>query len=295
MPSRRLLAAVFVLLTGPVFDAAPAVARDGSEHALADEVPGVELPDAELPGEEEGEDEAEAPVRLYGEVGLVSDYVDRGISNSDEKPALQGGLTLEFDLGREDGSLAYFDLWGSNVDFDDGDEARAEVDLSFGVWAPLGESGFDVDVAATYITYPGADSDLDYNYVEFPMALGYTVTDDLYLGLGYTFAPDYSGSVGRAHYAEATASWSLPWLQESWPLALDARLGRQWFESNSMAGLDDYLDWGLGLTLTLGRVDLGLHYTDTSLSRGDCYGGSDTCAARVVLSAVVSFGPFAPD
>ncbi|MEZ5862118.1 MAG: TorF family putative porin [Geminicoccaceae bacterium] len=287
MPLHRSTPAALALLalaTVLAFDTAPAVAEDGSEDAVADEVPGDDVLDDDA--DEDGDGES---VWLYGEIGLVSDYVDRGISNSDERPALQAGLTYEFDLRLEHEAIAYLDLWGSNVDFDDGGEARVEVDLSFGLAAPLGESGFDVDVAATYIAYPGADGDLDYNYVEFPMALGYTVTDDLYLGLGYSFAPDYSGSVGRAHYVEATASWSLPWLQDSWPLALDARLGRQWFQSNSMAGLDDYFDWGLGVTLTLGRFDLGLHYTDTNLGRNDCYGGSDACAARLVLSAVARF------
>ena len=233
--------------------------------------------------------EEDGPVRLQGELGLVSDYVDRGISNSDGRPALQGGLTSELDLDSEGNAVAYLDIWGSSVDLDDGGEARVELDLSVGLASTLGDSGLDVDVAATYILYPGADGDLDYNYVEFPLALGYTVRDDLYLNLGYTFAPDYSGNVGRAHYFEALASWTLPLPGDEWPVTLDTRLGHQWFESNSMAGLDDYLDWGLGLTLTLARIDLGLHYTETSLGRSDCYDGSDACGARLVLSAAVRF------
>ncbi len=233
--------------------------------------------------------EEDAPVRLEGELGLVSDYVDRGISNSDGRPALQGGLTYGFPLGSASDTALYLDIWGSSVDLDDGGEARVELDLSIGVTATLGAGGPDVDAAVTWVLYPGADGDLDYNYVELPLAVGYAVRDDLYLGLGYSFAPDYSGNVGRAHYLEAIAGWTLPLPDEAWPVTLDARLGRQWFESNSMAGLDDYLDWGLGLTLTLGHLDLGLHYTETSLGRSDCYDGSDACGARFVLSAVARF------
>lgn len=284
-PCVLALALLAMLLVGAApHDGRGEMAPAGPDGVAPDGVPVID----EAAEDEAAEDEA-ASVRLHGELGLVSDYVDRGISNSDERPALQGGLTYEFDLRLDNEATAYLDLWGSNVDFDDGGEARVELDLSVGVAAPLGESGFDVDVAATYIVYPGADGDLDYNYVEFPLALGYAVTDDVSLGLGYTFAPDYSGDVGRAHYVEALASWALPCASESWPITLDARLGRQWFESNSMAGLDDYLDWGMGLTLALGRVDLGLHYTDTSLGRNDCYGGSDACGARLVLSAVARF------
>jgi len=272
MPFLALLGILGVPLDGR--SETPDVATD---EAVIDEV------------DEEAEEEEGESTWLYGEVGVVSDYVDRGISNSDERPALQAGLTYEFDLGLDQEATGYLDLWGSNVDFDDGGEARVELDFSAGLAAPLGESGFDVDVAATYIVYPGADSDLDYDYVEFPLALGYAVTDALSLGLGYIFSPDHSGDVGRAHYVEALAAWTLPWPGDDWPVTLDARLGRQWFESNSMAGLDDYLDWGIGLTTTVGPVDLGLHYTDTNLGRGDCYGGSDACDARLVLSAVARF------
>lgn len=237
----------------------------------------------------QGEPEADERAWVYGEVGVVSDYVDRGISNSNRDPALQAGITFEFDLLLDNGSTAYIDVWGSSVDFDDDNEAQVELDLTLGAATPLGETGFDLDLAASYIFYPGADQSLDYDYAEFPLAIGYAATDDLTLGLGYAFSPNFSGSAGVSHYVEALAGWTVPWLPENWPLSLDLRLGRQWIESNSTAGIDDYFDWGVGVTLGLGPVDVGLHYTDTSLDDDDCYDGTDLCDARLVLSAVARF------
>ena len=44
-----------------------------------------------------------------GNVGLFSQYIFRGVSQTNEKPAVQGG----FDLGHKSG--LYAGVWGSNV------------------------------------------------------------------------------------------------------------------------------------------------------------------------------------
>lgn len=93
-----------------------------------------------------------------GNVGVYSEYVFRGITQSDESPALQG--TLNFGQATD----FYAGVWGSNVDFNDGDEAQLEIDLYAGYKWPLGP--VTLDIGAIYYAYPGADSGFDYDYVE---------------------------------------------------------------------------------------------------------------------------------
>ncbi len=61
-------------------------------------------------------------IDVSANVGFVSEYSFRGIAQSDEHPALQGG----FDVSHSSG--LYAGIWGSNVDFNDGDQASVEVD-----------------------------------------------------------------------------------------------------------------------------------------------------------------------
>jgi uncharacterized protein (TIGR02001 family) len=54
--------------------------------------------------------------KLYGEAAIVSNYVDKGITQSDKGPALQAGF------GYRMGPQARLGIWGSSVKFPDGDE-----------------------------------------------------------------------------------------------------------------------------------------------------------------------------
>ena len=98
-------------------------------------------------------------------IGFVSEYSFRGISQSDEHPALQGSVDWSHESG------VYAGIWGSNVDFNDGDEASVEADIYAGYSGEL--EGFTYDIGAIYYAYPGADSDLDYDFVEAALSAGY--------------------------------------------------------------------------------------------------------------------------
>ena len=55
--------------------------------------------------------------QISGNVALTTDYRFRGISQSDEELAIQGGFDAEFGPG------FYIGTWGSSVDFDSNDAA----------------------------------------------------------------------------------------------------------------------------------------------------------------------------
>ena len=66
-----------------------------------------------------GEEKKEVDIGSFSaNVGIFSDYTYRGVSQTGQEPALQGGLDWAHDIG------FYAGAWGSNVDFSDGDEAH---------------------------------------------------------------------------------------------------------------------------------------------------------------------------
>ena len=78
-------------------------------------------------------------------------YVDRGLTNSAEKPAVQP----EFDLTYK--GIFYAGIWGSNVNFGTGpkgqDLADLEIDYYVGITPKVGKWNFDI--ATYFVTYPG--------------------------------------------------------------------------------------------------------------------------------------------
>ncbi|MCB1710405.1 MAG: TorF family putative porin, partial [Halioglobus sp.] len=60
---------------------------------------------------------------ISGNVALTSDYRFRGISQSDESAAIQGGFDVEFSPG------FYVGTWGSSVDFDSNEGYDGSLEL----------------------------------------------------------------------------------------------------------------------------------------------------------------------
>jgi uncharacterized protein (TIGR02001 family) len=97
------------------------------------------------------QDEAESP--FSWNVTGVSDYVFRGVSQTDEDPTLQVGFTYTSPVG------LYAGVWGSGVDFGDGGP-DAEVDYFIGYGVDITDS-LNFDVMLNHYSYPGS-SDLAY-------------------------------------------------------------------------------------------------------------------------------------
>ena len=97
-----------------------------------------------------------------GNIALSSEYMWRGMTQSDGEAAVSGG----FDISGESG--AYFGVWGSNVEY--GDDATMELDYYFG-YAGETEGGLSYDIGYLLYDFPGADYD----------------AEEIYLGLGYSY------------------------------------------------------------------------------------------------------------
>lgn len=210
---------------------------------------------------------------------IVSDYVFRGISQSDEKVAFQGG----FDVTHESG--VYVGVWGSNIDFNEGsgiDGPSLEVDLYGGYSGSVEDVSYDVGVI--YYAYPGADDTLDYDFWEASLAVGYDF-GAFSTSASINYSPDFFGDSGDAQYYALNVD--VPLMQD---LSLSAHIGRQEIDDNDTFGIDDYTDWSLGLNYQLKGFDMFVQYVDTDLSDsgnpGQC---SDNCEERIVFGVSRSF------
>lgn len=127
---------------------------------------------------------AEVAVTLTG----ASDYLFNGVSQTDEKPAIQGSLDWSNKFGW------YAGIWGANVDF--GDDTKAEVDYYLGYSQSI-DKNFWYEVGLAHYTYLGDSNSSDINYSEPYFALGYQSTQ-----IKAWYANDYAGT-DAAHYIVA--------------------------------------------------------------------------------------------
>ena len=201
-------------------------------------------------------------------IGFVSEYSFRGIAQSNEGPAVQGSVDWSHDNG------FYAGVWGSNVEFTD---ASLETDIYAGYSGEY--EGFTYDIGGIYYAYPGADSNLDYDFAEGALALGYDF-DVAAVSAAVNYSPDYFANSGDATYLAGFVDVPLPFLP--FETSLNASVGHQWIDDNAKFGVEDYMDWGLGLSTNVEGFDIGLRYIDTDLNEtADC---PDGCEERVILS-----------
>ena len=121
-------------------------------------------------------DKKSFPGAFSANIGLFSEYYFRGISQTDDAPALQGGLDWSATVDGGTGIGVYLGAWGFNVDFNEAagvDGATIEIDYYGSLTGDIGSAGLGWDVGFIYYTYPGAAGSLDYDFVEGPGALSY--------------------------------------------------------------------------------------------------------------------------
>ena len=196
---------------------------------------------------------------------LTSDYVFRGISQTSENPALQGGLDYAFGE-----SGFYTGVWASNVDFDDSDGPNIELDGTAG-WGMSLSDDWSLDLHFVRYFYFGENSaygSIDYNE--------YFISTSFREMLTFTaaYADDYSNSGVSSQYYAVDGSWDV-----GHEFNLSAGLGYSKFSE----GTGDYTDWSLGLSRQFGPVEIDLTYHDTDGSYVDEF-YPDGASNAVVLS-----------
>lgn len=194
---------------------------------------------------------------------VTSDYVFRGVSQTDEGPALQIGADYAFGPG------FYVGVWGSNVDFGD-DGTDAEIDTYIGWNSDLTES-LNLDVAFNRYNYIGTRSEFgDYDYNELISTLA---TGPFSFTLGYT-NDVYASDTDSFYYA---AALGLTPGDGDW--GVDFGAGYTTFESGVA---DDYTDYFISVSHPLGPFSAALGYYGTDGSGTDNFG--DLADDRIVFT-----------
>ena len=197
---------------------------------------------------------------ISGNVALTSDYRFRGISQSDESAAIQGGFDVEFSPG------FYLGVWGSSVDFDSNVDYDGSLELDYyGGWSSaIGDTDFGVDVGYIYYDYPG-DNGSEGDYQEFYVSGSWK---DISLSVNYS--DDYYAETDE--YWRYSAEYSLS-LMENLSLGLQAAYNE--LEKNGgffSSDEDSYTDYSVTLTYSVAGVDLSVAYVGTDLDDDDVFG-----------------------
>lgn len=180
-------------------------------------------------------------------VAGTSDYVFRGVSQTNQDPALSAGADVT--VGNY-----YAGVWASNVDF--GDDTTAEVDLYGGYRTEA--SGFNVDLGVIAYVYAGEPNKAAYNYVEAKLAVS-RAFGPLTAGVAAYISPDFFGVDEVATYFEGNYAYAA-----TDKLTISGAVGEQFLDKG-----DDYVTYNVGASYALtSNLIADVRYHDTDIDTG---------------------------
>ena len=200
---------------------------------------------------------APAPSPLTANVGVVSDYRFRGLTQTMKRPALQGG----FDYAHSSG--LYLGNWNSNVSSAIYGNANLEMDFYGGYKPTFGDIAGDIGFI--YYYYPGSLATVP-NPQTGRTHTGKIDNKEIYLGASWKWLsakaywsiddffsiPDTKNSL----YLDGTANYDVG---SGWGVV--GHVGRQKVKRFNDAS---YTDWKLGVTKDIRGFVFGAAYVDTN-------------------------------
>lgn len=245
-------------------------------------------------------------IKVSGSVALVSDYRFRGVSQSNNSFAIQGGLSASHESGFYAGfwssSLAGWGTFGG---------PNVELDLFGGFKLPVGSGALDMGL--TWYMYPSGANNSDFaelfaklNGTAGPVGLlagvAYAPKQEA-LGNWFNHPDSRPGDTEDNIYLWGDVTYGIP----DTPITLKGHIG--YSDGNpglgpngtSVAPTGSYWDWLLGADVVLGPVTLGVAYIDTDISTSsDAYqrlqpnfskvpDGGSISSGRIVFSVTGAF------
>jgi uncharacterized protein (TIGR02001 family) len=219
---------------------------------------------------------AHAEGSFAGTLGVTSDYVLRGVSQT------YGGAALQLGASYQNSTGWFAGVWGSNVNPYPAGEPSRELDLYAG-YAHALSSDFTARFAYTRYSYLRDPRPTRYDYSEFTLTMAYV--DRLSMTLSYL--PD-SSAYSKLGYAHDQPAYSLE-LNGRWPLprrfALTAGAG--YYDLNHLFGVRY---WAGSAGITFGdrhfEITLARYFADAAVARLYEDASAD---GRVVLSGLLRF------
>ena len=203
---------------------------------------------------------------------LVSDYVFRGASQSNEDPTVQAGVDYLHPSGVFAGVFAARtefpgNSFGSNP-------GSIEVDAYLG-YSHAAARDWSWDVAALRYDFPDSTG-FDYSYDELAANLHFRDV----LRLGATVSDDAGASNASGWTAEVELRQPL-----GDHFQLSGSLGHYEFERTDWS---DYLYWDIGVSATAGRFTFDVRYFDTDSDEAG-FAGPELTRGRLVGSISLGF------
>lgn len=198
---------------------------------------------------------------VSGSVAVVSQYRFRGISQSNNRPAVQGSITLSHKSG------FYVGTWGSSTSGDLGKTPVApggsEIDIYGGYTHTFSASGLTLDLGGYGYLYPQASVN---NYYEIYGSLAKTL-GPVTAKAGINYAPGQSyfrdlGVTNHNVYLYGELSSGIP----NTPVTLHAHLGHT---DGGLRYLKNYMDYSVGASVKWRMLTLDASLVGTNVSKGD--------------------------
>jgi len=170
---------------------------------------------------------------ISGNVTLASTYDFRGMTQTNQEPAIQGGFDVVTDSG------FYIGTWASNIAFD----GSVEIDLYAGMSKTIGHT--TIAVGVIHYAYPGqpaGQADSNFNEV-------YVSASKWDLTIGAAFSPEFFGETGKSKYY-----WT------------DYTAGDSGFSMHAgrTVGALEYTDWEIIYSQSFPSFDAFVSYGETS-------------------------------
>lgn len=233
--------------------------------------------------------EESSPHSFSANVTLTSDYVYRGITQTNEDPALQGGFDYAHDSG------FYLGVWASSLEFQS--EVETEIDVPegekkvvdvnpdfgsmevdvYGGFAGEFQNGVGWDVGALYYLYPDQNEDggVDYDFLELYGSLSYEWDTEYKptANVGVAYSPDFYGEDDRGIWVHGGLGFSIMDMVDPY-----ISIGYQDVEGDKTSpdGFD-YLYYAVGISKSIDILTFDLSWQDAS----DLDGCDDACEAVV--------------
>ncbi|WP_294319056.1 TorF family putative porin [uncultured Sphingomonas sp.] len=226
--------------------------------------------------------EPPAAVTVSGSAAIASDYRFRGVSQSDQEMAVQGGITIAHDSG------AYIGTWASNLaGWGTFGGANMELDLIAGFKTAIAD-GATLDLGLTWYVYPGGADKTDFAE---PYAKLTGTAGPASLTAGVAYAPKQQ-AIGKWYATGADAAsgvYTRPGAKDDnlylWgdaalpvtgsPITAKAHIGHSWGQdglgpnATAVSPTGSYWDWSVGADATYRNLTLNVSYVDTDISNRD--------------------------
>jgi uncharacterized protein (TIGR02001 family) len=233
MTNKLALALAAALFALPTF----AFAQDAATDAPAEE---------KAMEEKSMDSTAEESSNFSWNAAVVSDYVFRGVTQNDFKPAVQGGLDYSFgDSGFAVGT------WASTVDFGNALGTDVELDTYVGYTVSPSDS-VSLNAKLLRYNYLGTVSGTSLDYNELIGTV--TVKEMITFTVGYA----------NKYFNIDSEKQLYTGLSGKWEVADGVNINAG-FSHTSFDTLTDYNDWNVGISKQFKYINLGLNYYDTNL------------------------------